>query len=425
MRDTSVTSTEREALHAQIEKLNRSSVLHGSESLCKLLRYLAEHTLDSPGASLKEYQIATEVFGRPGDFDPRLDSTVRVQTGRLRSKLGEYYAGEGTGDSLVVEIPKGAYSLTYRLRPPVEEPAPAAAAAPLPPPEPARHVGLPVPLSWFFLSIAIGTVFVVVIAFAVTRLAMPTRPAAAVSDGPAPALRTFWAGFVGVPDAPLVVYSNAEFVGRPETGLRYFDPQRDAGQKILDHYTGVGEVVAVHELDRVFTGLQQEIRVKRARLLPLDDAKSSDLIFIGSPSENAALRELPSSQDFIFARKPSEPRQGDLMISNVHPGAGEQTEFLASEPPITEDYALVALTSGLNPNRHVLTLAGITTFGTQAAVEYVCRAARLEELLARLGVSGGRRVPPFEALLRVKVSGGVPVQSDLLAVHVHGAPGRN
>src|SRR5579864_8188470 len=115
MRDTGATS-EREALYAQVEKLNRSGVLHGSESLCKLLRFLAENSLDHPGALIKEYQIATEVFGRPQDFDPRLDSTVRVQTGRLRSKLAEYYSGEGAGDQLVIEIPKGSYSLTHHLR---------------------------------------------------------------------------------------------------------------------------------------------------------------------------------------------------------------------------------------------------------------------------------------------------------------------
>jgi hypothetical protein len=49
MKDTGATSVEREALHSQIEKLNRSSILHGSESLCKLLKYLGEHSLDAPG----------------------------------------------------------------------------------------------------------------------------------------------------------------------------------------------------------------------------------------------------------------------------------------------------------------------------------------------------------------------------------------
>ena len=92
---TGVVVAEREEKLRQVERVVGSELLHGSESLCKLLRYLAEHCIDHPGAAVKEYQIATELFKRPQDFDPRLDATVRVQTGRLRSKLSEYYAGPG------------------------------------------------------------------------------------------------------------------------------------------------------------------------------------------------------------------------------------------------------------------------------------------------------------------------------------------
>jgi len=420
MNDTRGAGVERDELHAQIERLNHSGVLHGSESLCKLLTYLAEHSRDSPGASLKEYQIATEVFGRSADFDPRLDSTVRVQTGRLRSKLAEYYGGEGAADRLVIEIPKGAYALTAHARPPAEKPAPPAPAEPpaLPPARSLRAY----PLSWFFLSVLIGAAVVLVLAVAVNRYTLVPLPTT-LAERPTPALQAFWSGFTGGPDAPLVVYSNAEFVGRPETGLRYFNPSVDGGKQILDHYTGVGEVMAVHELDHVFATLQHPVRIKRGRLLTWDDAKSSDLIFIGSPSENLSLRELPGTRDFVFERKPVDPRKADLMISNRHPHSGERREYLASEPPITADYALVALTSGLNPNRRVLILAGITTFGTQAAVEFVCREARLEELASKLGVPARRRLPPFEAVLRVKLSGGVPVQSEIMALHAHAAGG--
>ena len=41
--------------------------------------------------SLKEYSIGVDVFERSPDFDPKLDSIVRVQAGRLRLKLTEYY----------------------------------------------------------------------------------------------------------------------------------------------------------------------------------------------------------------------------------------------------------------------------------------------------------------------------------------------
>src|ERR1700758_3402160 len=107
----------------QIERLIHSHALRKAESLCKLLRYLAEHALHHPGVPLKEYQIATEVFGRPADFDPQSDSTIRVQAGRLRMKLAEYYSSEGVDDPIVVELPKGTYVLTFhqRAHPPARE----------------------------------------------------------------------------------------------------------------------------------------------------------------------------------------------------------------------------------------------------------------------------------------------------------------
>ena len=111
-----VTGPASTAEHSQIQRLVNSEVLHGSESLCKLLRYLAERAIEFPGVPAKEYQIATEVFGRRPNFDARLDSTVRVQTGRLRSKLADYYAEQGKDDPIIVEIPRGIYMVSFAHR---------------------------------------------------------------------------------------------------------------------------------------------------------------------------------------------------------------------------------------------------------------------------------------------------------------------
>src|SRR2546422_9459279 len=108
--------TDRTQYQAEIEKLVASHALHGSESLCKLLRYLGKQALEHPGVPVKEYQIATEVFGRQADFDTQLDSMVRVQAGRLRSKLAEYYSSEGTNDATIVEVPKGSYAVVIHDR---------------------------------------------------------------------------------------------------------------------------------------------------------------------------------------------------------------------------------------------------------------------------------------------------------------------
>src|ERR671914_3073178 len=93
----------------QLEKVLRSRTLQNSESLKAFLRFVVEKTIEDQGAQLKEYTIATEVFGRNSDYDPRIDSVVRVQAGRLRTKLQEYYTTEGKGDPVVIDLPKGHY----------------------------------------------------------------------------------------------------------------------------------------------------------------------------------------------------------------------------------------------------------------------------------------------------------------------------
>jgi hypothetical protein len=410
--------TEKALQLGQIEKLLGSHSLHGSESLCKLLRYLANHTLEHPGTSPKEYQIATEVFGRQQDFDPHVDSMVRVQAGRLRTKLAEYYAGEGPEDPILVEIPKGTYALTFHQRS-IAAPKPVAGAAS--PPSPGSLEAGRTPRRWFSVMFVLALVLTAIVAVAtdryLTRGSAGARPAGEPAAAPV-ALRVFWKGFLTGPEEPLVVFSNAAFVGLPDSGVRYFDPARDRGQKIFDHYTGVGEVLAVHNLDYAFDALHQKIRVKRGSLFSLDDAKNNDLIFVGSPTENLTLLEIPGTQDFVFKSVPSGIRKGNTEIINIHPGPGEPKEYLATpaNQTLTEEYAVIALVKGLNPSHSVLILAGTTTIGTQAAVEYVCQQNSLEELLLRLSVSNSGELKPFETVIHVKVAKGVPVGSELVAL---------
>jgi hypothetical protein len=411
----------REQCFQQIERLTKSHSLHSSESLCKLLRYLAEHSLDHPGTALKEYQIATEVLGRPAGFDPQSDSTVRVQAGRLRVKLTEYYAHDGVNDPILVEIPKGSYALTFTPRPstgsgqvaisgPVlERPQPQ-----VQPPQPARRGAILIAVLSMLLAIAVVTIAVLLSA----RVAPQTVSSQSIPGE----FDLFWNRFVNSPQQPWVIFSNGSFVGRPETGMRYFNPSSDARAFILDHYTGVGEVLAIHQLDHVFNLFNRQLRVKRGALFSLDDAKNNDLIFVGSPSENLSLVDLPGTREFVFQRLDSGPRKGDLAVQNVHPQPGEPQFFVATpaNQPTTEDYAVVSLLPGLDPSRSILILAGNSTFGTQAAVEYVCREDSVKELLRRLKVSRLSDLKPFEALLHVKIVHGVPVMTDLVSVRNRG-----
>lgn len=408
-------------IQSQIDKLISSRSLHTSDSLCKLLRYLANHSSTNPGASPKEYQIATEVFGRHQDFDPHLDSLVRVQAARLRAKLAEYYASEGVGDPVMVELPKGTYGLTFHERAPAAA-TPETVATPVAPD--AGPISSSSARSQSFALALLAIALAGVLGAVIGRTMFPRGPnvgvAADSSSAPTPPpIRTFWKGFLNAHDQPWVIFSNAPFVGRPDTGMRYYDAKRDDKAPTLDHYTGVGEVLAVHALDGVFAQLKQQLRVKRGSLFSLDDAKNNDLIFIGSPSENLTLLEIPNTKEFVFRTVDCCERAGNVEIVNVHPAAGEAKNYLASPSnhSLTEDYAVIALVPGLEASYSVLILAGTTTIGTQAAVEYVSQQNTLEELLKGLAVSSPSQLKPFEAVIHVKVVRGVPVSSELVALH--------
>jgi hypothetical protein len=256
----------------------------------------------------------------------------------------------------------------------------------------------------------------------VILLEQRSRSQAAAAQPVPPEYQLFWNRFVSSPQQPWVIFSNGSFVGRPETGMRYFNPKSDARAFIMDHYTGVGEVLAIHQLDHVFNLFNRILRVKRGALFSLDDAKNNDLIFVGSPSENLTLVDIPGTRDFVFQRLDSGPRKGDLAVINVQPQGSEPKYYVGTpaNQPTIEDYAVVSLLPGLDPSRSILILAGATTFGTQAAVEYVCREDSIRELLQRLKVSKPTDLRPFEALLHVKIVHGVPVMTDLISVRNRG-----
>ena len=107
-------------VRAALEKVVSSPSFQRSPQMQRFLSFVVEESLTGRGDRLKEYVIGTEVFGRPADYEPQLDSLVRVEAFRLRSLVREYYQSEGAGDSIVVELNKGSYAPMFQRRVPAE-----------------------------------------------------------------------------------------------------------------------------------------------------------------------------------------------------------------------------------------------------------------------------------------------------------------
>lgn len=100
-------------VRAQLVRILGSQCFGQAARSSKFLQHVVEQTLAGQSERLKGYSIAIEVFGRPPDFDAQTDPLVRVEAGRLRRRLAEYYGAEGQGDPVVIGLPRGGYTATW------------------------------------------------------------------------------------------------------------------------------------------------------------------------------------------------------------------------------------------------------------------------------------------------------------------------
>ncbi len=101
--------SEGQVARRQLERVLLSPGFARNERMSRFLRFVVERHLEGRDGELKESLIAIEVFGRAPGYDSKKDPIVRTEASRLRARLSEYYSGEGKGDSLSIELPKGGY----------------------------------------------------------------------------------------------------------------------------------------------------------------------------------------------------------------------------------------------------------------------------------------------------------------------------
>src|SRR6476659_11462734 len=105
-------------VRAELDRILASKNFVSAARMSKLLRHVVGKTLAGETDQLKEYAVGIEVFDRDASYDPRIDSIVRVEAGRLRSRLDEYYNQEGAGSAIRISLPRGGYTAQFERRPP-------------------------------------------------------------------------------------------------------------------------------------------------------------------------------------------------------------------------------------------------------------------------------------------------------------------
>ncbi len=407
-----------ETIRSQVQRVLHSKTFETSEVHRLLLQYLAEKTLSGESDRLKEYTVGLEALGKPSSYDPRSDSIVRLQVGRVRQKLMAYYQTEAGLDELVITLPKGAFRLSFE---------PARANLPV--------SGLNRRLAWILLVLlACVTLWAALATFGFAGL---RRNAGSSGQPWTPELEALWSPFLHSNRPLLICLGTPLFVRLPNYGF-FRDPKTNdwpevetsariqslrkalgSGDMVATYpFTGAGEASAAFLLGKLLATRRTDILLTRSNLLSWQQISDHSVVFLGPPKFNPQLQAAVMTQDIVV-----EPEG----IRNLKPHPGEPAylpdRVVPERPSEGETHAVISRLQGIAAAGEFLIIAGNASPDTLAASEWLSRPWLAKELVDRLRTPSGGLPRSYQVVLKVAFKQGIPVQSSYVFHHATGDSG--
>jgi len=446
---TDIAVTEDKAAQIQIDRILASEELRSSEVLRRLLKFLADKSASGQADDLKEYVVAIEGLRKPPTYDPRQSSAVRIQVGRLRQKLSDYYRGEGKADPIVVDVPKGRFKLRFehRTNSSLSIASDRASSSELlhDEEEPAARVQSK---HWRILfgdlrfALPIWTAAVIALIMCARFWMVPfAQGNKSVSYAPGwdADMEDLWRPFVQTRRPLILAIEDPLFVEMEGPTEAYFRDRTLNDWKLLSsshsvavlrgvlkspaiqpsrHFTAFGEVDASFMIAKLLGPREQNLSVVKTSDMPLQQLADNNVLFVGV--ENLFFNEQTQAMPVELQLRPV--REG---IRNVHPGPKEPAEFIDqySTAPTEEGiaYALVTHLPGPLRDSDVESFTSSRSAGYVGAVKFFTDPASVHSIVRTLKqLSGGRMPRYYQVLLKVKFEKEMPTEiTYVLARELH------
>jgi hypothetical protein len=376
-----------------VEEMNKSAILQELDNILasppfrnssrskQFLSYVVQHRLDGRDELLKERSIGADLFHRPADYATGDDPVVRVQAGEVRRRLEQYYHEFSKASELRIDLPVGTYVPEFHPLPtelPVE-----ASTPPSPVKERSRNWKA---IAWTALAINLLLVVVLVAPAIRGRIARPT------------ALQKFWAPVFST-SQPVLVYLPRPVLYRPSFALydKYakahpgtFQTQEerfdqllplDPEEKILwkdmltfpDIGLVSGDVYAAFRISDALGRIGKQRQIRVGHETSFDELRNSPAVLIGAFS-NRWTMEMTSDLRYVF-----EERDGILWIHDRTSPDKKWFCTLGLHQEVVVDFGVVTRLLDSKTGHAVVSVAGITAPGTDAAAQFVSDPEALSE----------------------------------------------
>jgi len=436
-----------------VDRIVSSQCFAKSERLSSFLSCVCDLARRGQLEQINEQYIGTTVFGRRPGYDPAVDSIVRSHASRLRHRLDQYFAEEGTQEEWTLTIPKGSYLPVFYFRQGSAEPVAIDDGAgvtrgkessiephDLEAPElrekhtPADRPNAAAQGRYLVPALTGALIFVTLVALTCAGLLIrqrhsPSVVAASVSESK----RLFWSRLFNADQQTLVVNADSGlvmlqgFTKRPVTLPTYLNgtylealpPSSTPAAQILNigtrRYTSVVDLNIMAKILRM-TGVDlNNTKFVYARDIRPREIKQGNLILLGTYESTPWVQLFEPGMNFYFK---NDLAGGVFSVVNRQPRAGEQPTYdsLINDPDHTV-YGVVAYRPSLGGSGKVLILEGQSMAGTETASDFVFDDGYLLPFLQSIRRRDGT-VPYFELLLRSTSMSGEASRIDIVASRI-------
>jgi hypothetical protein len=364
------------AVKSELDALLNSEQFSGTKRCHDFLEFVVSSALAGDYESLTERTLGAQLFGRPIDYETGSDAIVRVRANDVRRRLAEYYSEEHRASEVSISLPTGSYIPEFHW--PARQSLPALPEAPNP--SPSSPVSEPVSLPPTDTHDATGphgmrwpTLIAVVTLLVLSASAALLLHSGTPQDS---ALKRFWQPLIQEHSPVVVCFGN---------GVSFWPSQSvrqaivDGNQALLanpgaititrDDTVTVGNLRAAISMVRILNayGVQNELRWPQE--VESTDLNQSNVIFVGG-FNNPWSMSLNKGLRFSFTQVQT-PTQSLWMIQDRNSPNENWSITKAYPEQVTTDYALVTRIIDRDNKRVVVSVGGLSQFGTQAAGEFL------------------------------------------------------
>jgi hypothetical protein len=437
---------EKTSVLRELDAILNSPIFQPSKRCQQFLSYVVHHRLEGNHERLKERTIGVDLFQRPAGYATGDDPVVRVQAGEVRRRLDQYYQAAPNNSAVRIELHVGSYTPEFRWVPPATgqgqlpplQPAPELQETPLtiehgqestqvaspPLAETKRASGKHKQFLWILSAVSL--VILAGLALIGSTIYRARAPQSVLQKFWSPALSSTEPVLICLAK-PSVYRPSVKLYQRhsktPEKFLGHFArlsqrPDLQPDDKLMwndmveypDYGLAVGDVYTAIRLSALFGQIGKKNQVRIGDNYSFEDLRNSPAVVIGA-FNNRWTMQMTSNLHFAFVD------EGDQsLIREEGPSGRRWYSKTDSNGKALEDYAVVTRLLNSATGQFVLIVAGIKSYGTQAAGEFVSSPEYLQKALQKAPPDWeGRNV---QIVLETPVTDGLPGPLQVVAIYV-------